>query len=115
MVLSYEETMRRGAAEYADAVEALRAAGFPAEFTQTGGMNAAIESVFEGGGRLVVTDAEDSLAWRRAEHVGWAVGAFPPGEGVDPRGFGTTEDGRVPALMGLGARVLVGGRRSRLG
>lgn len=114
-MLSYEETMRCGAAEYADAVDALRAAGFPAEFTQTGGMNAAIESVLDGGGRLLVTDAEDSLAWCRAEHVGWAVGAFPPGEGVDPRGFGTTEDGRVPALMALVARVLVAGRRSRRG
>ncbi len=114
-MLSYEETMRRGAAQYADAVDALRGAGFPAEFTQTGGMNAAIESVLDGGGRLLVTDAEDSLAWCRAEHVGWAVGAFPPGEGVDPRGFGTTEDGRVPALMALVARVLVGGRRPRQG
>jgi len=88
VVLSYEETMRRGAAEYADAVEALRAAGFPAEFTQTGGMNAAIESVFEGGGRLVVTDAEDSLAWRRAEHVGWRSVRSRRGRGSTPAGLG---------------------------
>jgi len=104
-VLTYEDTMKEGAAEYADVVAMLRAAGFPAGFTQTGGMNAAIESVLDGGGRLLVTDREDSLAWSRAGHVGWAVGVYPVGEGADPLGFGETADGSTRGLSALVDRV----------
>lgn len=86
-MLSSEHMMARGAAEYADVLGALRAAGFPARFTQTGGMNAAIESVLDDGDRLLVTDAEDSFARSRADHAGWAVGFYPVGEGADPLGF----------------------------
>jgi len=110
-VLTYEETMRHGAAEYADAVAALRAAGFPARFTQTGGMNAAIESVLDGGGRLLVTDRDDSLAWSRAEHRGWAVGVYPPGESVDPLAFDGTADGGCDGLPALVGRVFREARR----
>lgn len=104
-MLTYEDTMARGAAEYADVLAALRAVGFPARFTQTGGMNAAIESVLDDGGRLLVTDAEDSLPWSRADHAGWAVGVYPAGEGVDPLGFGETPDGTVRGLSALIARI----------
>lgn len=110
-MLTYEETMRHRAAEYADAVAALRAAGFPARFTQTGGMNAAIESVLDGGGRLRVTDRDDSLAWSRAEHRGWAVGVYPPGESVDPLAFGGTADGGCDGLLALVGRVFREARR----
>jgi len=103
--MTYEETMAFGAAEYADVLAALRAAGFPAQFTQTGGMSAAIESVLDGGGRLLVTDAEDALAWSRADHQGWAVGVYPPGESADPRGFAETSDGSLGGLVQLIAQV----------
>ncbi len=104
-MLSYEETMRRGEAEYADALAALRGEGFPAKFAQTGGMNAALESVLEGGGRLLVTDADDSLAWSRAAHQGWAVGVYPSGEGADPLAFAVEAGSDVAALLRLVAEV----------
>jgi len=100
-VLDYPETMRRGEAEYTDVLAALRAAGLPVQFAQTGGMNAAIESVLEGGGRLLITDAGDSLPWLRTEHRGWAVGVFRSRESSEPVGFDTTEDGDVEALLRL--------------
>lgn len=103
--MTYQETIAVGAAEYADVLATLRAAGFPAQFTQTGGMNAAIESVLDGGGRLLVTDAEDPLAWFRASHEGWAVGVYPPGDTPDPLGFAETSDGSLEALMPLIARA----------
>lgn len=114
-MLDYDETMRWGAAQYADVLDTLRAAGLPVQFVQTGGMNAAIEAVLEGGQRLLVADEEDSLSWTRAEHHGWSVGLFPVGEGADPISFDTTTDGDVEALSKLVDRVVRGGygRRSR--
>lgn len=47
--MNYDETMRWGAAQYADALQALWAAGFPASFTQTGGMCAALEVHLDAG------------------------------------------------------------------
>jgi len=114
MMRDYTETMRRGEAEYTDVLAALRAAGLPVQFTQTGGMNAALESVLEGGGRLLITDAEDSLPWLRTEHRGWAVGVFPSGESSEPVGFDTTEDGDVEALLRLvGGVFRAAARRTR--
>lgn len=114
-MLDYDETMRVGACEYRDVVDALRGAGLPAEFVQTGGMTAAIEAVLEGGQRLLVADDEDSLTWTRAEHRGWSVGLYPAGEGVDPILFDTTSDGDVGALLRLVDRVVRAGygRRGR--
>lgn len=40
-----------------------------------------------------------------AEHVGWAVGVYPVGEGVDPLGFGETADGSTRGLSALVDRV----------
>lgn len=106
--MTYEETMRAGEAEYADVLGLLRAAGFPARFTQTGGMCAAIESVLEAGHRLLVTDAEDPLAWDRADHAGWGVGVYPAGEGSDPTRFVTCADGGAATLLPLVRRALTG-------
>lgn len=108
-MLDYDETMRLGAGQYADVVDGLRGVGLPAKFVQTGGMNAAIEAVLEGGQRLLVADDEDSLAWVRAEHRGWSVGLYPAGEGVDPISFDTTGDGDVGALLRLVDRVVRAG------
>lgn len=105
----YDEVMRLGAGEYVDVLDALCGVGLPVEFVQTGGMNAAIEAVLEGGRRLLVADDEDPLAWTRAEHRGWSVGLYPAGEGADPISFDTTVDGGVPALLGLVDRVLRAG------
>jgi hypothetical protein len=77
-LMSYEDTMRAGAREYTDVLAALNAAGYPATFTQTGGMCAAIEIQLESGHTILVTDAEDTLAWQRIDHHGWGVGLYPP-------------------------------------
>lgn len=102
----YDKVMRLGAGEYVDVLDALRGLGLPAEFVQTGGMNAAIEAVLEGGRRLLVADDEDPLAWTRADHRGWSVGLYPAGEGADPLSFDTTANGNVEALVVLVDRVM---------
>ncbi len=68
--------MRRGALAYQAEIQVLQAAGIPVAFTQTGAMNAALEAVLDGGAVLLVTDAEDRLAWDRAEQQGWAAGVY---------------------------------------
>ena len=75
--------MAWGAEQYADVLAALEEEGLPAIFTQTGGMCAAIEVQLETGRTLLVTDAEDTLAWAWAEHEGWAVGLYAAGEDRD--------------------------------
>lgn len=75
-VLSYEETMRVGEARYREVLDALDAAGLPAVFTQTGGMCAALEVQLETGRTLLITDADDTLSWDRAEQHGWGVGLY---------------------------------------
>lgn len=73
-MLSYDATLTVGASPYQDVLQVLREAGLDATFIQTGGMNAALEVMLEGGSTLLVTDAEDSLAWNRKEHEGWGWG-----------------------------------------
>ncbi len=75
-MMTYAETMAWGAAQYADVLTVLEEKGLPAVFTQTGGMCAAIEIQLETGHTLLVTDAEDSLAWARVKHEGWGVGMY---------------------------------------
>lgn len=100
--MSYDETMAWGAAQYADVLAALEAKGLPSTFTQTGGMCAAIEVQLETGHTLLITDAEDSLAWARAEHEGWGVGLYPPGEHADGAlAYGEMVLGDVDSLLGL--------------
>ena len=87
----YAAAMAHGAAQYADVITALDEAGLPTVFTQTGGMCAALEMTLETGGHVLVTDAEDTLAWDRGQHA--AVG----GRALPPR--------RRPGLRRRGARV----------
>lgn len=102
----YEATMAGGAAEYADVLRALKALGVHACFTQTGGMNAAIEAHVDGGAYLLITDAEDSLAWERSEHVGWGVGVYPDEESQEQLAFRSTDSSDLLALMTLVTEVL---------
>jgi hypothetical protein len=78
--MTYEQTMARGAEQYRDVLDALMAAGLPAEFTQTGGMCAGIEVPLGGGHYLLLTELEDTLSWARIEHQGWSVGLYEPEE-----------------------------------
>lgn len=107
-VLSFDETMVRGQAQYQDVIDELTRAGLPATFTQTGGMNAALEVFLDGGYSLLITDAEDSLAWARYEHSGWTVSLYAPEEAYDGSCvmFGTTENGGAAVLRPLIEEVL---------
>jgi hypothetical protein len=110
-MLDYKTTMSLGQARYQDVLDRLAAEGMAASFTQTGGMNAALQVVLDGGYFLLITDAEDSLAWDRSEHRGWGVGLYPPdqGDGSDEcLAFDSTDDGSVPALVQLARTVLSG-------
>lgn len=95
-MLDYATTMTLGQAQYQVVLDLLAAAGLAGTFTQTGGMNAALEVVLDGGHTLLITDGEDALPWNRVEHRGWAVGLYPPdrantdGQCVT---FDSTEDG----------------------
>lgn len=108
-MLDYDATLRAGQARYQDVLNVLRTAGLDATFTQTGGMNAALEVLLDGGHTLLVTDAEDSLAWDLEQHQGWGVGLYPPDHanvGGDCLAFDNTEDGSAAALPELAWRVL---------
>lgn len=99
-MLTYEQTMALGQAQYQDVLDELSAAGLPATFTQTGGMNAALEVLLDGGWSLLVTDAEDSLSWARAEQQGWGVGLYAPEHAYDGdcRAWTSTTANSVQAL-----------------
>jgi hypothetical protein len=98
----YEAQMCAGAREYADVLQELNELGLPAEFTQTGGMNAAIEVQLETGAHLLITDAEDSLAWRREEQRGWSVGLYRDPERTDgPAAFQMSESADLKTLISL--------------
>lgn len=115
-MLSYETTMAIGRAHYQDVLDALAAAGLSAIFTQTGGMCAALEVLLEGGQTLLVTDAEDSLAWDRSVHCGWGVGLYPP-DHADTGGtclaFRSSPDGSPGSLLPLVYAVLADACRAR--
>ncbi|GAA2734099.1 hypothetical protein [Actinocorallia aurantiaca] len=107
---AYAETMAAGAREYADVIERLGELGLPASFTQTGGMCAAIEVTLEAGAYLLITDAEDTLSWSRAEHEGWAVGLYLDDRMSDGgvERFAATEESDIDALTNLVIEVLRG-------
>ncbi len=107
-MLDSETTMALGAREYRDVIDELTGAGLPTNFTQTGGMNAALEVRLDGGHTLLVTDAADSLSWTRAGHAGWAVALFAPDQAYDGEVMAAdvTDDGSVAALRALIDRVL---------
>lgn len=101
-MMSYDETMAWGVGQYADVLDALRGHGLPAQFTQTGGMCAALEVQLETGQTLLITDADDYLSWARTEHAGWAVGLYEAGDRNDgPLAFGQVEGSDTAALVAL--------------
>jgi hypothetical protein len=106
----YTAAMALGAAQYADVLTALTEAGFPTVFTQTRGMCAALEITLDNGGHLLVTDAEDTLAWNRADHAGWGVGLYPRDDDQaydsGSLAYGSTPDSDTAALLALVHDVL---------
>lgn len=78
--MTYDQTMAWGSDQYRDVLDSLGEAGLPAEFTQTGGMCAALTAALDGGHYLLFTDLEDTLSWDRAQHDGWYVGLYEPEE-----------------------------------
>jgi hypothetical protein len=108
-VLSYDQTMAIGADRYRDVLDHLSAAGLGEGGAETGGMNAALEVLLDGGHTLLITDAEDSLSWDRQEHRGWGVGLYPPDQANtdgECLAFDSTEDGSSEALLPLLRQVL---------
>lgn len=108
-MLSYDATMSIGQAQYQDVLDHLAGAGSGATFTQTGGMNAALEVLLDGGHTLLITDEQDALSWERAEHQGWAVGLYPPDQANtdgECLAFDSTQDGSLEALLPLLRQVL---------
>src|SRR3954470_846802 len=102
---SYDEAMEEGRRQYSDVLVALTAAGWPSQFTQTGGMCAAIEVALDDGKLALITDARGPLAWRRSEHRGWAVSVYEaeaPDEWIASE---SDESGDVEALLQLIERV----------
>lgn len=110
-MLSYEQTMALGQERYQDVIDGLSAAGLPASFTQTGGMNAALEVLLDGGHSLLITDFEDSLSWSREEHSGWSVGLYGPAEQYDGQAvaFADTTGSDLSALRAVIEQVLTAG------
>jgi hypothetical protein len=109
--MTYEETMAYGARQYADVLHALSEAGLPAEFNQTGGMNAAITVTLEGGAYLLVADLEDALSWERASHRGWYVGLYVGEDSGEPMRYEEAQDSDLGTLMELVDTVLAGPAR----
>jgi hypothetical protein len=109
--MTFDETMAWGARQYQDVLDALAAVGLDGEFTQTGGMCAALQVTLDGGYYLLFTDQDDTLAWSRAEHEGWCVGLFEPDERrkVDgPMRYLRDADGTCENAITLAVRVLSG-------
>jgi hypothetical protein len=108
-MMTYDETMRYGASQYADVIGTLNARGLPAEFTQTGGICAAIMITLEAGYYLLLTDREDTLSWDRAEHEGWFVGLYEHEDrrtADGPLRYAESADGSAPAAVALVDEVL---------
>lgn len=106
---TYEQTMAWGAQQWADVTGRIRSEGLGlAEFTQTGGMCAAITVCLEGGYHLLVTDAEDTLSWDRDAHQGWYVGLYPPENhnSSEPIAYLQDSDGGTDKLLDLIQTVL---------
>lgn len=113
----YDREMHRGSDAYRDALEALKAGGLPAQFTQTGGMCAALEVHLERG-YLLITDAGEELPWDRDDQLGWGVG-FYDSEDVSegPLEYVEIEEDSTPdSLVGIvKSCILAVGARRELG
>jgi hypothetical protein len=104
--VTYEQEMSDGEREYRDVLAALHRAGIPASFTQTGGMNAALDATLEGGAFLLVTGTEGSLPWRRAYLRGWTVGVYANDGSPEPIAIASTGSAHTTALLGAVRQVL---------
>ena len=105
--MTYEETMAWGAQQYQDVLDALAEVGLDGEFTQTGGMSAALQVTLDGGYYLLSTDQDDTLSWSRVEHEG-CVGVYEPEERrkVDgPMRYLLDPNGSTANAVELAARV----------
>lgn len=99
--MTVEQAMAIGAARYTQALAELQRYGL-AEFTQTGGMCAALEVRLERG-YLLVTDVDDSLPWNPEELRGWGVGFYRSDDVSEgPEVFVDADD---PAPANLGPAV----------
>lgn len=110
---TYQQAMAYGHEQYRDVIDHLTGSALPAEFTQTGGMCAALRVALPDGRYLLICDAEDTLSWDREEHTGWSVGLYrpddcvPPGDWTgEPVSFVQSADGSLGALLPLIRRVL---------
>ncbi|MQY26097.1 hypothetical protein [Nocardia aurantia] len=91
-------------AEYDDVLRTLAEHGFDAGIADTGGGCESIEIPLDDGGRLLVNDKDDLLAWERANHSGWSVSRFDEdGEMVQ---FESTKVGSVGGLLVLIAQLV---------
>ena len=110
--------MRIGAERYAPVTRALAEAGWPATFTQTGGMSLALQITLEGGHQVLVTDVEDCLSWDPRDNAGWGVGFHPDPErpelGEGPYAFASAEGRSVATLVDLVCCVVKAGTRRLL-
>jgi hypothetical protein len=103
-----DSALAHGRREYADVLAALdgwdRGAAI---FTQTGGMCAALQMRLETGYLVLVTEADDPLAWSRADHASWGVGVYAGPEGAgEALIFDVTGDPSLEGLLRLMRRVL---------
>lgn len=66
-------------------------------------MCAALQVTLDNGQHLLVTDADDTLAWDREGHHGWDVGPYPSDDAHDSGhlAYGNTPDSDTPALLDL--------------
>jgi len=83
------------------------AAGLPMTFLHTGGGSTALQVRCAAGRHLLITDAQDSLAWSRDAQQGWAVGAYRDDAAEELESFHTTNDSTTPALLTLALLTLV--------
>ncbi|MEJ2865968.1 hypothetical protein [Actinomycetospora flava] len=105
--MTIAEAMAVGGSRYDDALEELRRFG-RSEFTQTGGMCAALQVTLERG-YLLITDVDDSLPWDRGELRGWGVGFYWSDDVSEgPEHFVDTDDTSVHALGALVENCLAG-------
>lgn len=104
-MLDYDTTMRLGEQEYAEAITGTCRAGIPVRFTQTGGMNAALEEVLDDG--CTCWSATRRMPCRGpSEQTGWGVGLYHSAEDPDPLAFGSINDTGTTALITLIRQVL---------
>ncbi|MDL9944589.1 hypothetical protein QSJ19_03110 [Gordonia sp. ABSL11-1] len=103
----YDRALAEGAEEYRDVIDILGLAGIDLKFTQTGGMCAALEAEIDDGQySLLITDADEPLAWYRTEKRGWGVGVYETEDASEAVWFETTENSDIESLIVLVDRAL---------